>query len=85
MFFNVKTPKQEEGTSASESSEKSEPEKEPLLQCLIGPEGETIINEPSLLLGKEISKEPPTLDDLIRTLKFTSLGWVPLANFQVWS
>lgn len=84
MFFNYKMPPGEDtlngraGSEGKTSGIEMNSAGEPLY--IQGPEGELVINDPSLLLSKETHKEPPLKEDIDSTLVLTNIGWIPCSQ-----
>jgi len=90
MFFDfgekAKGPEDTSGTQVgTEQQEQGSFNEDGSPKYLMGPEGELIINDYALLLGKEEHKEPPAPEDLASTLKFVLGQWFPLSAFREWA
>lgn len=72
--INDKDPSKAKRENEKESSSEADP------TFFVGPEGETIINDPSLLLSKEVHKSPPSSADeeyWCFNLFVFNRGWTP--------
>lgn len=89
MFFRFNVGEGEGGltdTEAEKSPLDNDVNEDGSPKYIIGPEDELIINDPTLLLSREQSAEPPTKEDLSKTYRFAGLhGWLPLLKFKIWA
>lgn len=82
MFFSFKIPSSPEPEPKSVDPEINKDGEPKYIQM----EDAFIINDPELLLSKEVSTEPPTKEDIKRVMKFSGhLGWIPLTAFREWA
>lgn len=86
MFFQFKEVKISEDGEAGFSGlppEDVNPDGSP--KYISGPEGELIINDPSLLISREVSGEPPSKEDISLMSRFINGRWWPFAQIKFWA
>lgn len=83
MFFRIDPNQFDKGPKQAPNPEDVNPDGSPkYVHC---PDGTVIINDPSLLISKELHDTPPSQEDLDKTEFGVNGMWIPLQAMDFWN